>query len=377
MNKTNLKPRASLSSMLNKANSSTNKSDEQISLIPVSDIEFDPLQPRKHFDPEALTDLSDSIKSLGLIQPIVVRPKPGVAGKFIITVGERRYRATIEAGLEKIRAFIKDVDTSTENSERTSNLILIQLAENGGRVDLTASEYVLAVGELLTDFKLNNLEIAQAIGKSKSRVSEYVTVYQSDKRFIELLESGVKFRPVVELCRLYSKDPEFIASHLDSVKTENIDSNFVNSLKELLDQVDNLDVDTSLDTKEPDVDLSLDTKEPDVDLSLDTKEPDVDLSLDIKEPDVDLSFDTKEPETEFSETYIDGHKNLDLTGSFKKRLAAQAVVHVEFNCGGKGKGRGVIAATYLPTEPHLLPIELDDGSILSLAITDCKIIGYE
>ncbi|MEN2499168.1 MAG: hypothetical protein MHMPM18_003405 [Marteilia pararefringens] len=382
--------------MLKRVNSGAapvNKDDEQITFLNISDIELDVNQPRKHIDPEALAELADSIKNLGLIQPIIVRPKPNETGKFIITVGERRYRATAALKLEKIKAIIRE-------SKNLQALWFEQLGENAGRSDLSAIEYVNAVGNLLTQFKLSSVEIAEAIGKSKSRVSEYVTIFQSDKRFIVLLENGVKLRPVVELCRLYNKDAEFISSHLDAVSSDKIDINFVNSLKSLLAQVDGAGTDekdiddTGTDEKdiddtgtdEKDIDdtgtdeKDIDgtgTDEKDID-GTGTDEKDIDgTGTDEKDID-DTGTDEKDIDgAAFLETIIDGHKNLDLTGSFKKRSAAQAVIHVEFNCGNGNLGRGVIASTYLPVEPHLIPIELDDGSIITLTLTDCKIVGYE
>ena len=111
---------------------------EEMAEIRLSDIVPNPTQPRTEFDEEALKELADSIKQLGLIQPITVKRD---GEKYIIISGERRWRASERAGLESIPAYIREVDDTT--------LHAMALVENIQREDLNAIEISLGMQRLI------------------------------------------------------------------------------------------------------------------------------------------------------------------------------------------------------------------------------------
>ena len=128
--------------------------------IPVSKIVPNPNQPRKHFDEEAFTDLVISVKEHGLLQPVVVRK---IGAIFELIVGERRWRAAKEAGLEQVPAIIKN----------TSDVEVMELAiiENVQRQDLNALEEATAYYHLVEDFGLSQEQLAKRVGKSRSAIA--------------------------------------------------------------------------------------------------------------------------------------------------------------------------------------------------------------
>lgn len=136
--------------------------------IAVSDIIPNPNQPRTNFDEEALSELADSIRTLGLIQPITVRKD--VAGKYMIISGERRWRASQAAGLEKVPAYIREVD-EVELHE-------MALVENIQRQDLNAMEIAISLGRLIDECGVTQENVAQRVGKKRSTVANYLRLLQ-------------------------------------------------------------------------------------------------------------------------------------------------------------------------------------------------------
>jgi ParB family chromosome partitioning protein len=134
---------------------------ELIKEIPLSEIEPNPGQPRTNFDEERLTELSESIQALGIIQPITVR----VVGpnKYQIISGERRWRASRMAGLESIPAYIRTAD----DSER----LIMALVENIQRDDLDAIEVALSYQRLIDEAHLTQEKISAQVGKKRSTVA--------------------------------------------------------------------------------------------------------------------------------------------------------------------------------------------------------------
>lgn len=120
-------------------------------------------QPRSVFDPDALAELVHSVREFGVLQPIVVRPHPGEAGKYELIMGERRLRATKEVGLESIPAVIKD--TADEAMLRDA------LLENLHRSNLNPLEEASAYQQLLADFGITQEELAGRIGRSRPQIS--------------------------------------------------------------------------------------------------------------------------------------------------------------------------------------------------------------
>ena len=144
------------------------KSVARLEEIAVGDIIPNPNQPRTNFDQEALAELADSIRTLGLIQPITV--KKDVAGKYMIISGERRWRASQAAGLEKVPAYIREVD-EVELHE-------MALVENIQRQDLNAMEIAISLGRLIDECGVTQENVAQRVGKKRSTVANYLRLLQ-------------------------------------------------------------------------------------------------------------------------------------------------------------------------------------------------------
>ena len=132
--------------------------------IELSDIEPNPNQPRREFDQEALQELANSIREIGIIQPITLRQADN--GKYQIIAGERRWRAAQMAGLESIPAYIRTI-----NDE---NVMEMALVENIQREDLNAIEIALAYQHLVETSGLTQERIADRVGKSRTAVTNYL-----------------------------------------------------------------------------------------------------------------------------------------------------------------------------------------------------------
>lgn len=135
----------------------------QMTEIAISQIIPNPTQPRTQFDEEALKELSDSIKQLGIIQPITVKKQDD---KYIIISGERRWRASQLAGLTTLPAYIREVDDE--------NLHAMALVENIQRQDLNAIEIALGMQRLIDECNLTQEAMAEKVGKKRSTVSNYM-----------------------------------------------------------------------------------------------------------------------------------------------------------------------------------------------------------
>lgn len=133
---------------------------QQISLI---DIKPNPFQPRKVFDEEALKELAESIKEHGVLQPIIIRKK---GSKFEIVVGERRYRASQEVGLEEIPAVVREL-----NDQQMMELAIL---ENLQREDLTPIEEAEAYQNLMEHLSLTQEQLAFRLGKSRPHIANHI-----------------------------------------------------------------------------------------------------------------------------------------------------------------------------------------------------------
>ncbi|MBR4969872.1 MAG: ParB/RepB/Spo0J family partition protein [Alistipes sp.] len=131
--------------------------------IKLSEIIPNPTQPRTEFDEESLEELAESIRQLGLIQPITVKRD---GEKYIIISGERRWRASQKAGLEAIPAYIREVDDTT--------LHAMALVENIQREDLNAIEISLGMQRLVDECGLTQEALAERLGKKRSTVANYL-----------------------------------------------------------------------------------------------------------------------------------------------------------------------------------------------------------
>jgi ParB family chromosome partitioning protein len=159
--------------------SSTPTEGETLMQIRIDQVEANPNQPRKSFDSNALEELSASIKSSGLIQPVVVRRQgPG----FQLIAGERRWRAARHAGLTQIPAIVREV-TDAESLE-------LALVENLLREDLNPMEEGEAFDRLLTQFGWTQEELAQRVGKDRSSISNALRLLRLPTPIQEDLRSG-------------------------------------------------------------------------------------------------------------------------------------------------------------------------------------------
>ncbi len=151
-----------------------------ITSLKLSEIEPNRAQPRTEFDPEALSTLSESIKENGVLQPILVRPLFG--GGYQIVAGERRYRASMMAGLTEIPAIIKDLTDS-----KTMELALI---ENLQRENLNPIEEAKGYLTLAENYSLTQEEIAQAVGKSRPAVANALRLLKLPEEVRVLVSEG-------------------------------------------------------------------------------------------------------------------------------------------------------------------------------------------
>ena len=149
---------------------------------PLDKIEPSPTQPRKHFDPEALSDLSASIKESGLIQPLVVRKLDAPPERYELIAGERRWRASRMAGLTAVPVVVKDVDDAVA--------FALALIENIQRQDLNPIEEAMAYQRLLDEFEFTQSELADQVGKSRSAISNSIRLLNLPGSVRESLASG-------------------------------------------------------------------------------------------------------------------------------------------------------------------------------------------
>lgn len=148
--------------------------------LPVEFMKRGKYQPRRDMHPEALEDLANSIRAQGVMQPIVVRPT-GV-DSYEIIAGERRWRATQQAGLETIPAIIKDVPDESA--------IAMALIENIQREDLNAIEEAQALIRLQQEFELTQQQVADAVGKSRTTITNLMRLMTLEQEVQTLLEHG-------------------------------------------------------------------------------------------------------------------------------------------------------------------------------------------
>lgn len=135
-----------------------------INEVKLSAIKANPNQPRREFDETALQELADSIREIGIIQPITVRDMGD--GTFVIIAGERRWRASQMAGLSTIPAYIRTVDDE--------NMMEMALVENIQRENLNAMEIALAYQHLIEQYGLTQERLSERVGKNRSTVTNYL-----------------------------------------------------------------------------------------------------------------------------------------------------------------------------------------------------------
>ena len=136
---------------------------DSVTSLPIEHLAPGPFQPRGDFDPASMAELVDSIRARGILQPLLVRPKPDERDRYQIIAGERRWRAAQQAGLHTVPTLIRDL-TDTE-------AMAAALVENLQRQDLNAIEEAEGYQRLVDEFGLTQERLAEAVGKSRSHVA--------------------------------------------------------------------------------------------------------------------------------------------------------------------------------------------------------------
>lgn len=155
------------------------KTNERL-IVPISQLDTNPDQPRKSFDSEALAGLADSISANGLLQPILVRM---VSGRYEIIAGERRFRACKLAGLLEIPVIVVEADDVTAAK--------YALIENLQREDLNPYEEAAAYQTLMKEYDLSQEEISVQIGKSRSAIANAVRLLDLPPEVVKMLTDGM------------------------------------------------------------------------------------------------------------------------------------------------------------------------------------------
>lgn len=165
---------------LSTAEESYPQSEDQLCQLSVDVIQRGKYQPRREMDPDALDDLANSIRSQGIIQPIVVRQLLG--GRFEIVAGERRWRAAQLVGLTEIPAIIKDIPDEAA--------VAIALIENIQREGLNPIEEAMALQRLIAEFSMTHQQVAEAVGKSRASVTNLLRLLTLAEEVKTMLEHG-------------------------------------------------------------------------------------------------------------------------------------------------------------------------------------------
>ncbi len=154
--------------------------DSELRSLSVTSITAGKYQPRRHFDEDLLQELAESIKSQGVIEPVIVRNAG--KGRFELIAGERRWRASQLAGLTEIPALVRDID------DRAA--IAIALIENIQREDLSPLEEAQSLARLIAEFELTHQQAANAVGRSRAAVSNLLRLLDLPDEIRDLLDAG-------------------------------------------------------------------------------------------------------------------------------------------------------------------------------------------
>ncbi len=154
--------------------------DRELQHLPLDLIQRGKYQPRRDMDPAALEELAQSIKAQGVMQPIVVRPIG--EGRYEIIAGERRWRASQQAGLDRIPAMVREVPDEAA--------IAMALIENIQREDLNPIEEAVALQRLQQEFQLTQQQVAEAVGKSRVTITNLLRLISLPEEIKTLLAHG-------------------------------------------------------------------------------------------------------------------------------------------------------------------------------------------
>ncbi|MCG9589876.1 ParB/RepB/Spo0J family partition protein [Vibrio harveyi] len=378
-----LDPISTLASLNTRATSGSGNKYSIVERL-LKDIVPDPEQPRKDMDMDSIGELAESIKSTGrLIQPIVIRDNPNGKG-YMIVAGERRWRACNLLKWTHISTIHRDAFKSETLSQEALTLIL-QLAENLGREEMTPYDTAAALSKAKEEYDLSYDALAAMLSKKKSTVHELMRVYNGPIFIKKLFKNGVKQRPLLILTKLAEVDEKFVQDHINSQleKGGKISLAFAESLKSMLQQNESDSSDDSLIDDElnntdvsglPEGDGSEVVQQPtsnDSDCQQnDMVESDLDKSDSVTDDNVTTNNESEGNDTSFEET---GSVNLEVNDpAFKKRSVSKALVSLK-----TPKGDGTLCLEYAPLNPTEVCVELTDGHIISVPFIECSIIGYE
>ena len=152
----------------------------ELAHVPLDQIHANPRQPRRRFEHEATAGLAESMRTQGIIQPVVLRPR--VQGGFELIAGERRWRAAREAGMQTVPALIREADDR--------DTLLIGLVENVAREDLSPIEEARGYALLLDEFQLSLGEVSERVGRSKPAVSNKLRLLELPDDVLAMVERG-------------------------------------------------------------------------------------------------------------------------------------------------------------------------------------------
>tara|TARA_B100000886_G_C20361986_1_gene465622 strand:+ start:23 stop:862 length:840 start_codon:yes stop_codon:yes gene_type:complete len=202
------------------SSSNDNISNNGVQKINISQIIPNPSQPRKNFRDSELKELSNSIKSQGLIQPIIVKPVRNE--QYQIIAGERRWRACQLNGFHEVDCVVKSLDDT--------NVLEAALIENIQREDLNVIEEANAYKGLIELKKINNENLAKIIGKSSSHVSNILRLLDLDKKIQDMVINGDlsmgHARALIGVPNAYEKAKEIVQKNLSVREVEKITSKF-------------------------------------------------------------------------------------------------------------------------------------------------------
>lgn len=150
--------------------------------VPIEFVAPNPRNPRRHFGEPELTDLAQSIREHGIVQPVVVRPAPEQQGRYEIIAGERRWRAAQRAGLVEIPVIVREV------SDRTA--LELAIIENVQRADLNPIEEALGYEQLIEEHNYSQADLGQVIGKSRSHVANTLRLLKLPDVIRDLVVDG-------------------------------------------------------------------------------------------------------------------------------------------------------------------------------------------
>ena len=147
--------------------------------LPIEDLVPNPEQPRKHFDPDGLQELSESIKEQGVLQPIIVNKSDD---GYLIVAGERRWRASALAGIQSVPVLVKELSAE--------DILKVALIENIQRRDLDPIEEALAYKRLLEQHSLTQENLAESLGKNRATIANSLRLLKLPTSILELIGRG-------------------------------------------------------------------------------------------------------------------------------------------------------------------------------------------